>query len=80
MASSGANAPRKSMARLYRMLIPARPIHLAVFGAAAIAANILGLLDADAALLAGLTPVIALLVISIALDVMRPASYTPPRC
>ena len=67
-------------ARLYRMFIPARPIHVAVFGAAAIAANLLGWLDADTAMLAGFIPIIALLVFTITLDFTRPASYTTPRC
>lgn len=62
------------------MLIPARPIHVVIFGGASIAALILGWIDADTAMLAGLIPVIALLAITLALDVLRPESYTPPRC
>ena len=62
------------------MLVPARPIHLVVFGATAIAANLLGWLDAEAAMLAGFIPVIALLAFTITLDFTRPPSYTPPRC
>ena len=83
-AGSGRFATRPAasttLARLYRLLIPARPIHLAVFGAVAIAANLLGLLVADAALTAGLAPVIILLVVTIALDIIRPLSYTSSRC
>ena len=73
-------AASTTLARLYCLLIPARPIHLAVFGAAAIAANLFGLLDADAALTAGLVPVIILLVVTIALDIMRLPPYTSSRC
>ena len=65
---------------MYRTFIPARPIHLAVFGGAAIAANLLGVLTADDAIYVGLAPVLVLLVASIAIDVLHPPSYTQPEC
>ena len=64
----------------YRRIIPARPLHLAVFGAPAIAANLLGAITAEEAVYAGLVPVIVLLTATIALDVVRPSSYTASRC
>ena len=64
----------------YRRIIPARPLHLAVFGAPAIVANLFGAITAETAVYAGLGPVIALLVATIALDVVRPSSYTASRC
>ena len=63
-------------AMLFRLLIPARPVHLAVFGAAAIAAHLLGGIPAGTAMTVGFLPVIALLVATIALDFAHPSSYT----
>ena len=80
MALHGKGLVRQCMARLYRMLIPARPVHLAVLGGAAIVANLLGILSAEAAMQAALAPLIILLVITIARDIIWPPPYAPSRC
>ena len=67
-------------AKLCRLCIPARPVHLAVFGMAAIAAHLLGGVPADTAMYAGLLPVIALLMATIAIDFLRPSSSYTRHC
>ena len=68
-------------ARLYRLFIPARPIHLAVFGAAAIAVHVLGGVRAETAMTAAILVVIVQLIVTIALDFIWPPSpYTTRRC
>ena len=62
-------------ALLFRLLIPARPVHLAIFGAAAIAAHLLGGVPAETAMTAAFIVIIAMLAVTIALDCTRP-SYT----
>ena len=79
ISGRGTDSARRPLpAMMYRMLIPARPVHLAVFGAIAIAAHLLGWLTANEAVMAGFIPLIILLVASIAIDVMRPSSCRTP--